>query len=180
MKRRISNSLLLLLILIFTACENKQSRTNGDPELAEAEVSLDQVIANASFTDFDGNAVSLSDYEGKIVLIDFWETWCGPCLQVFPAMDSLRTEYPNDFAVIAVNTGWTDSKEEATSFIAENDYDFVFARDNEDVLASLGVPGIPFKVFVAPNGDIIKAELGSYGTEGDYKYAKELIQEYTK
>ncbi len=180
MKNRTSIIVSLLVLLIFAACENKQSRTNGDPELVEAENSIDQVIANATFTDFDGNAVSLGDYEGKIVLIDFWETWCGPCLQVFPAMDSLRTEYPNDFTVIAVNTGWTDSKEDAASFIEENDYDFVFTRDENDVLASLGVPGIPFKVFVAPNGDIIKAELGSYGTEGDYKYTKELIQEYTK
>ncbi len=170
--------LFSLIPLLLISCDKTQKEPM-DPELKDAAPLIDRVMANATFTDFEGNSVSLKDYSGKIVLVDFWETWCGPCLQVFPAMDKLLDEYPETFAVIAVNTQMSDTEADASSFIAENDYDFRFVKDTENILQQLRVPGIPFKVFVSPDGKIIKSELGSRGTEGDYEYAKQIIEEYS-
>ena len=170
--------LFSFLTLFLLSCDQKKKEPM-DPELRDAAPLIDQVMAEATFTDFEGNDVSLKDYSGKVILVDFWETWCSPCLQVFPAMDQLQNEYPDTFIVLAVNTLISDSEDDARSFIAENDYDIIFVNDTEGFYQQLRVPGIPFKVFVSPDGEIIKSELGSRGTEGDYTYAKEIIEEYT-
>lgn len=136
------------------------------------------IIDNATFTDLDGNPVDLDEYEGKLVLIDFWESWCGPCLQVFPAMADLRNEYPDNFEVLAVTVGLTEGPEEAKAFAEENDYPFTWLYDENGVFDELGGAGIPFKVFVSPTGEILEIEMGSRGREGDYNKAAAKIQEY--
>ena len=152
------------------------SETTGVPgqDLSEQRA----VIENATFADLDGNPVSLDQFEGKLVLIDFWESWCGPCLQVFPAMADLREEYPDDFVVLAVTVGLTEGPEEAKAFIEENDYPFTWLYDENSVFDQLGASGIPYKLFVSPSGELLEIEMGSRGREGDYKKTKAKIQEY--
>lgn len=136
------------------------------------------IVENAVFTDLDGNDVSISEFEGSLVLIDFWESWCGPCLQVFPAMEDLRAEYPDEFEVLAVTVGMNEGPEEARAFAEEHGYDFNFLYDEYGVFTELGGTGIPFKAYVAPDGSFVKVEMGSYGRQGDYDRAKALIMEH--
>lgn len=167
-------STVLIISLLFLAC----SETRKNPrELSKEQLKIGEIVWNSTFTDLEGNPVSLQDYQGKVVLIDFWETWCGPCLQVFPAMDSLRKEYKNDFAVIAVNLQESDSPEDVQAFKDDKGYDFDFVLDENQVGPKVISFGIPFKIFVDPNGYLIKAEVGSNGTEGDYQKAKEIIED---
>lgn len=177
MKKRLLSSLIILSIFIGISCGQKAENPR---ELSEEEARIEAVIKRASFQSMDGKEVYLSDFEGKVVMIDFWETWCGPCLMVFPAMDSLRKEYPNDFAVLAVNTLTADEREDVEKFISDNNYDFNFSLDANDVGAEVISLGIPFKVFIDPQGFLIKAELGSAGTEGDYLKAKTIIEDNKK
>jgi thiol-disulfide isomerase/thioredoxin len=160
------------------ASESTQTRSNVVPPGLVDEAKAKELIQNATFTDLEGNEVSIDRFEGKVVLIDFWETWCGPCLQVFPAMDKLRDEYENDFEVLAVTVGLSDTVEDAVNFANENDYDFNFLIDSNNIFDQLGASGIPFKVLVNPNGELIKIEMGSRGTEGDYNQMKSIILEY--
>lgn len=159
-------SFIVILIASITACGSSGDSSN------------EAIVENAVFTDLDGNQVSIKDFEGKLVLIDFWESWCGPCLQVFPTMDELREEYPDQFEVLAVTVGLNEGPEDAREFAEENDYDFNWLYDETGVFTKLGGQGIPFKVFVDPDGKLISIEMGSYGREGDYNKTKELIQEY--
>lgn len=152
------------------------SETTGIPgqDLSEQRT----IIENATFMDLDGNPVDLDQFEGKLVLIDFWESWCGPCLQVFPAMADLREEYPDQFEVLAVTVGLTEGPEEARAFAEENDYPFLWLYDENGVFEELGGAGIPFKVFISPSGELIEIEMGSRGREGDYNKTEAKIQEY--
>jgi thiol-disulfide isomerase/thioredoxin len=160
--------ILSLAALIFiSACSGE-----SEPDTPEA------IVENAVFTDLDGNEVRVSDFEGKFLIIDFWETWCGPCLQVFPSLDQLREEYPDNFEVLAVTAGMNEGPEEARAFAEKNDYDFNWLYDQNGVFTKLGGYGIPFKVFVDPDGNFIKIEMGSYGREGDYNNTKAMIEEY--
>ncbi|MDX1591599.1 MAG: TlpA disulfide reductase family protein, partial [Balneolaceae bacterium] len=113
-----------------------------------------------------------------LLIIDFWETWCGPCLQVFPALDQLREEYPDKFEVLAVTPGINEGPEDARAFAEQYGYDFNWLYDENGVFTKLGGYGIPYKAFVDPNGFFIKIEMGSYGREGDYNKTKALIEEY--
>jgi len=167
--------LTLFSAALFISCADTKSKNPRN--LTGENARIEAVIQRATFQDVEGNDVTLADFAGKVVLIDFWETWCGPCLQVFPAMDSLKTEYPDDFEVLTVNLIDADTQGDVERFIAENDYDFVNSMDVNDIGDEVITLGIPFKVFIDPDGFLIKAELGSAGTQGDYDKAKIIIQE---
>lgn len=174
MYKKINLIFVLTLSVALSACTNEG---NEGEETADNS-SQAEIVENAVFTDLDGNDVDIKDFAGKIILIDFWESWCGPCLQVFPAMDDLREEYPDDFAVLAVTVGLSEGPNEAKKFAEENGYDFNWLYDEYRVFEKLGGQGIPFKVYVDPDGKLIEIEMGSRGSEGDYDAAKAKIQEY--
>lgn len=168
-------SIFLFSTFIFSCAENPRKNPR---DLTDEQKKIDEIIWNASFTDIDGNEVSIQDFKGKVVLIDFWETWCGPCLQVFPAMDKLRKEYNDDFEVLTVNLQDSDTPEDVAAFKDEKGYDFNYLLDTNLVGPKVITFGIPFKIFVDKNGYLIKAEVGSRGTEGDYEKTKEIIEEH--
>ncbi len=174
-------TILTICILMLAGCsqESDQERAASGVEGPSSDISgHSATIQNAAFTDLDGNQVDLTDFHGKLILIDFWESWCGPCLQVFPAMQELREEYPDDFEVLAVTVGLTESPEDAKAFADEYDYDFTWLYDANGVFEELGGTGIPFKVYVDPEGELIEIEMGSRGRQGDYDSTKKKIQQY--
>ena len=119
--------------------------------------------------DLNGKLVKLSDYQGKVVILDFWATWCGPCLNSFPGMKKLVEEYQQDpsVAFIFVNTWQEEANKELVvqEFLKNNDYPFYVLMDSEDkVVAQYGVSGIPTKFVIDPKG---KIRFKSVGFEGD-------------
>jgi thiol-disulfide isomerase/thioredoxin len=157
--------LLPLFLIAFIGCGEE----NNTPEY---------IVENAVFTDLDGNEVSVKDFKGKFIIIDFWESWCGPCLQVFPSLDQLREEYNDEFEVFAVTVGLNEGPEDARRFAEQHGYDFNWLYDENGIFTRLGGQGIPFKAYVDPAGNFIKIEMGSHGREGDYNRTKAMIQEY--
>jgi len=180
---KISNILLFLLtlsLLLLAGCsqETDQQQAGADDRPTRDMSGHAATIQNAEFTDLDGNPVDLAEFHGKLVLIDFWESWCGPCLQVFPAMQDLREEFPDEFEMLAVTVGLTEGPEDARAFAQEHDYDFTWLYDANGVFEQLGGTGIPFKVYVDPDGELLEVEMGSRGREGDYNSTKEKIERY--
>ena len=70
---------------------------------------------NYSFTSIDGRELNPSTLKGKIVFIDFWATWCGPCRATLPALEQLAKAYPNDLVIIGVSN---EPKATVTKFLA--------------------------------------------------------------
>lgn len=181
---KLSNCLTFLiaaLLMFFAGCSqesDQQQRTTGQQVPSQNLEDHAATIQNAEFTDLDGNPVDLSDFHGKLVLIDFWESWCGPCLQVFPAMQDLREEFPDEFEMLAVTVGLTEGPEEARAFAEEHGYDFTWLYDQNGVFEQLGGTGIPFKVYVDPDGELLEIEMGSRGRQGDYNSAKAKIENF--
>ena len=168
---RYKSILLLLFLAVFISCAQNETETaqSNEPE---------HIIANATFSDLDGNEVNIADFRGKLVLIDFWESWCGPCLQVFPAMQELIEEHPDKFEVLAVTVGLNEGPDDARAFAEEHGYDFNWLYDEHGIFPKLGGQGIPFKVYVSPEGEFIKIEMGSLGREGDYNNTRQVLSEY--
>lgn len=168
---RYKSILLFIFLAAFISCtQNKPAN--------EESTEPEDIISNASFNDLDGNEVTIDDFKGKLVLIDFWESWCGPCLQVFPAMQELVEEHPDKFEVLAVTVGLNEGPEDARAFAEEHNYDFNWLIDEYGIFPKLGGQGIPFKVYVSPEGELIKIEMGSLGREGDYNNTKQVLGEY--
>ncbi|MEX1136406.1 MAG: TlpA disulfide reductase family protein [Balneolales bacterium] len=165
-----------LIAMVQISCAQSSDNSEETPEAAEASDEKVEFIEKASFTDLEGNEVSISDFEGKTVLIDIWETWCAPCIISMPTLHKLAEDYPDDFAVIALSPRIMDSPEQVEEFVAENDYNFTYVYGRQLAL-DLEVQNIPYKIYVGPDGKYLTSVLGSQGPEEDYEKTKEIIEE---
>jgi len=174
------NFIIAFLFITIVGCNSSKSQNKEKTSQAKkAPQTPAEYVQQASFTDFDGNKVTLSDYKGKVVLIDFWETWCRPCIDSFSTLEKLQEDYPDKFKVLAVNPGFSDSKADAKSFAKKHNYTFTYLLDSGNLHTKLDVQGIPYKVFVDPNGKFIKTVMGSHGPQEDYRDIKGVIEKHS-
>jgi peroxiredoxin len=115
--------------------------------------------------DLDGKAQSLSQYRGKIVLLNFWATWCKPCTTEMPAMqasfDKLRDK---DFVVLAVNELEDDAR--VREHIKQYGHTFPVLLDRDNKVANqFGVFGLPVSVFIDQEGRVQEYIKGGLLTE---------------
>ena len=104
--------------------------------------------------------LDLSAYKGKVVLIDFWATWCPPCKKSMPFLNGLRNERLKDgFEIIAINVD--EDSDEATRFLASNPVDYTMAFDPKgDCPAKFDVKAMPSSYLIDRTGKIRKVHLG--------------------
>ena len=120
--------------------------------------------------DMDGKKVSLGDLKGKVVVVDFWATWCGPCKASFPSMQKMVTKYKDNpnvrFVFIDTWERGDDKLRNALEFIKNNKYTFHVLMDNDDkVVADYKVEGIPTKFIIDKNGVIRFKSIGFDGSD---------------
>lgn len=118
------------------------------------------------FTDSNGRKVNLSDCKGKYVLLDFWASWCGPCIRDLPFVKQLREEYPkNKLEIIGIS----DDRDISILKKAILKYQIPwenFIDKNKRVSNSFGVRAIPVKILINKNGIIV------YDSRGNENKAK--------
>ncbi|MBS1918731.1 MAG: TlpA family protein disulfide reductase [Bacteroidetes bacterium] len=132
---------------------------------------ITQEAPKFALKDIAGNNISLDDLKGKVVVADFWATWCGPCKASFPAMQTALNKFKDDPNVqfVFVNS-WENKKPEemqknADEFIKKNKYTFQVLLDTDDkVIGNYGVEGIPTKFVIDPSGNIRFKAIGYDGS----------------
>ena len=120
--------------------------------LLAAELTLGKPAPDFTLKDIGGETVSLKDFRGKVVLLDFWATWCGPCIHELPELKALYEKHKDnpDFAFISISSDVND--ETVAKFVANNEMPWIHIRETEELQAKFNVNGIPHYTVIGKNG----------------------------
>ena len=138
-KRSFFLALILLIAISHSGCSFQSTLSGHAPDFT-----LDSL---------DGSAITLSNMEGRVVVLDFWATWCNPCVRSMPHLQRLYERYAGqEVVVLAINVA--EERGEVAKFMAENGYTFTVLLDSDSTVTDdYDVKGIPYTVIVDREGE---------------------------
>jgi len=141
---------ILLIALVLTIASASLAllwQSTNRPEMGQAQ--------NFSLKDLDGNTFSLTDFHGKIVILDFMATWCGPCRVEISHLKVLKEKYDDRIVLVSISIDpASDSEGVLRQFKDEHNLTWLVARDTAGVGQAYGVNVIPTLVIVDGKGRI--------------------------
>ncbi len=134
-----------------------QEETSPDSSSAQGEEVQEEREKMPDFTvvDGEGNQVSLSDFFGKPIILNFWASWCGPCKSEMPDFEAAYQEYGEEIAFLMINCtdGSQETVEKAKAYIEDQGYTFPVYYDTQlDASITYGASTIPMTFFIDEDG----------------------------
>lgn len=136
-------------------------------------------VSDAVFMDPDGKEHSFADYKGKVILANFWATWCAPCREEMPSLDKLQAELGgDDFQVVTIATGY-NPPQKIKKFFEETGVENlpVLLDPKQQVARDMGVLGLPVSVLIDREGREVARLVGDDDWSGEA--AMQVIRELT-
>lgn len=173
--------------------ETDSENVENKDEITEEEKSEETEVINEgvfqgdkafdfTLTDREGNEVSLSDYEGKVVFMNFWASWCPPCKEEMPFIQSTYEKYKesNDVVILTVNITKSEDNgvEDVNKFMKDNNYSFPVLLDVEgEVSVKYRVANIPTTYIINKEGIISNYIIGPLSQDRMLEYIKAALEE---
>jgi len=146
--------------------EEEIAKEEGLLQLLYASVGIQRInppfkAKDFTLEDLRGSMVSLKDFQGKVIFLNFWATWCGPCRIEMPAMELLWQIFQDDdFVILAVDV--RERRDEVSSFIEKNDYTFPALLDPWGKVANMyGVRAYPTTFLIDGEGKVVGKAVGA-------------------
>jgi len=171
MKNRTLLSITLLAILVLIAsCDQDTGAVRSNTE--------NQVAKTFTLESLEGDEeISLEDFKGKPIVVNFWATWCGPCKQEMPFFEKTWKEY-KDKEVVFIGIDVMDDKDNAQEFIEKLGISYTNLYDPSGKTSnSYGVVALPATFFIDKNGDIAVKHYGSFLGKDAEKAFKSYLED---
>ncbi len=141
----------LLVVLALVAAGHAQA-----PYFSRTDLQL--AVDAFEIVDLQGRRWTANDFKGRIVLIDFWATWCAPCLEQIPELQRLRKEYgPDGFEVLAISVN-NSTRRDLVAWLNRQEMTWPQAHDgrgfNTRLVREFGVQALPASLLIGPDGKI--------------------------
>jgi thiol-disulfide isomerase/thioredoxin len=172
--------LIVAIVVLVIGCEKKQTKEtnteNTTPYKDNVSILLsieknntEQSVPNFSWTDQNGKKISFTEFsKGKPVLVNFWATWCGPCVHEIPDLVALNEEYiAKGGLVIGISADRDDDALNLVSgFTKEKNVTYPIVIDNGDLEEAFGgLRGYPTTFYIDKTGKIVKKMIGAQSKE---------------
>ena len=190
MKMKLNKRAMLTYILVtiggfcFAGCNgNEQTKTvsqSAPTAIAEKEnTSLpEQTGDDVVFKDKDGKTVSLKSLKGKVVFINFWATWCPPCIQEMPSINQLKQSFNGNNDIVFLMVDVDNKIEKSTAFMNKKKYDLPVYVPAGNIPSDYLGGAIPTTVILDKSGDMIARLEGGrdYSSPEIVKALNELVE----
>jgi thiol-disulfide isomerase/thioredoxin len=131
-------------------------------------------IPTFSMKRVDGGTLNSKALKGKVVVLDFWASWCGPCKAASPTMQSLYQKYAKQ-GLVVIGANITDPVAKAAAYPKEHKYTYPFTSGNDAYANKLGIQNIPVFMFIDRKGIVQKVDTG-FGPNSAADWEKAIKQ----
>ena len=168
MKTKIILLLILSLCMLTIGCGNIQAEHDMFPNKPKA--------ADFEALNINGRAFKLSDYSGRVIILNFFATWCPPCKAEMSDFNEIAGEYRGDVTVIAINVG-NEPLSKVKDFVKRYNLKFIVAMDDGKISKLYGpIRAIPVTVIIDKNFHIAGTYIGQRSKEVFVTNVKALLQ----
>ena len=155
-----------LAVMVLLALVALQMRHNGP--LAAVQVGAGEKAAGFDLQTFDGKTVNLADLHGKVVLVNFWASWCIPCAQEAPDLENTWRAY-KDRGVVFVGVDYVDTETEAKAFLSHYNITYLNGADlGTRISQAYRIRGVPETYIIDKNG-VLRASFIGPATQDQFQ-----------
>ncbi len=165
----IRSVLFVLVAVVMSACGaaapvsvgNKPVSINDQP-LRDAPTRPLKPVAEMNWTTFDGPVQKLKDFQGKVVILDFWATYCPPCIEEIPHLKELKKKYGNDLVLIGLHVGGEEDRPKVPEFVDRLQIDYPLATPEDSLTQYIfgQESAIPQTAIFDRSGKLVKKIVG--------------------
>ncbi len=141
------------------------------PRRAESASLVGKTAPLFKLKDLNDKQISLSDFKGKVVLLDFWATWCGPCLRVIPHLEALHKKY-KDQGLVIIGMNCERDHDKIRAF-AKEQISYIVLLDANEQFKEYGIRAIPTAYYIGREGNIRNHEVG-YGPGAEREVERKI------
>jgi peroxiredoxin len=167
-----------LLLFVAAAYFLMQSNAASSDDLSAIPVKMDYPAPQLTLNDLAGSSTSLADYHGKVVLVNLWATWCPPCKDEMPALETFYRKHAEDgFAIVAVNDG--DPTTDVVQFVKDYGLTFPVWLDPTYIATekAFKTMNLPSSFVIDRDGQVVLSWVGGIDLRTLEKYVIPIIED---
>ncbi|MBA3282619.1 MAG: TlpA family protein disulfide reductase [Acidimicrobiia bacterium] len=155
-------------VLVTQVLGDDGGKAGAGPGPGVGQLSKVEKVPDVAVTRFDGTTARLGDYRGQALVVNFWATWCAPCVREMPEFQGVYTDLGEQVTFVGINV--RDDLDSARALARKTGvtYDLVSDADGS-VAEAFGVVNFPTTVLVLPDGSIVDTKVGQFKTAGELR-----------